>query len=106
MSGTWADILISLSQRVKDATHGVGAVGALLLGFQVKLGLIRGKYLPAGLHAVEASYVSASVWSSKMPLASNPVILGLLDGLVGEDPAYYIVRAGFRMMRRFGVLSG
>ena len=29
-------------------------------GFQVKLGLVRGKYLPAGLHAAEASYVSSS----------------------------------------------
>ena len=50
--------------------------------FQVKLGLVRKKYLP-GLHAVEASYVSAfalsayraaivrSAWSSKMPLANT-----------------------------------
>ena len=70
----------TLSKRVKDATHGVVAIGALPLGFQVKLGLVRGEYLPAGLLAVEASYVSAcslssfraaivrSVWSSKMPL--------------------------------------
>ena len=43
----------TLSQRVRDA-------GALSIGFQVKLGLIRGKHLPAGLHAVEASYFSAS----------------------------------------------
>ena len=32
----------TLSKRVKDATHGVAAVGALLLGFKVKLGLVRG----------------------------------------------------------------
>ena len=43
----------TLSKRVKGATHGVAAVGALPLGFQVKL--VRGKHLPAGLHAVEAS---------------------------------------------------
>ena len=30
----------SLSRRVKDATHGVAAVGALLLGVLVKLGLV------------------------------------------------------------------
>ena len=54
----------TLSNRVEDATHGVAAVGALPLGFQVKLGLVRGKYLPAGLHAAEASYVSASSLSS------------------------------------------
>ena len=73
----------TLSKRVGEATVGFAAVGALLLGFQVKLGLVRGKYLPAGLHAAEASYVSSSaisafragivraVWSTKMPLASN-----------------------------------
>ena len=64
----------------------------LPLGFQAKLGLARGKYLPAGLHAAEASCVSSSsisafraafvraVWSSKMPLANAPAILNLLDG--------------------------
>ena len=48
-----------------------------LWGLRFKLGLVRGKYLPAGLHAAEASYVSSSsisafraaivraVWSSK-----------------------------------------
>ena len=53
------------------------------------------KYLPAGLHAAEASYVSFSsisafraaivraVWSSKMPLANALAILNLLDGPVG-----------------------
>ena len=77
----------ALSKRVRDATHVVAAVGALLVGFHIKLGLIRGKYLPAGLHAVEASYVSASslaafraalvrsVWSSKMPLANARLFL-------------------------------
>ena len=102
----------TLSQRVKHATHGVAAVGALLLGFQVKLGLIRGKHLPALLHAVEASYVSASslsafraaivrtVWSCKMPFANTHAILTLLVGPVGVDPVYHIVRARFRVMRR------
>ena len=78
-----------------------------------KLGLVRGKYLPAGLHAVEASYVSSSsisafraaivrsVWSSKMPLANTPAILSLLDGPVDVDPAFYIVWSRFRMMRRY-----
>ena len=78
MSGIWAGILISL----------------LGLGFQVKLGLVRGKYLPAGLHAADASYVFSSslsafraaivraVWSSRMPLANAPALLNLLDGPV------------------------
>ena len=58
--------------------------------FQVKLGLVRGKYLPAGLHAAEASYVSSSsisafraaivraVWSSKMLLPFLTFLMGLL----------------------------
>ena len=44
----------TLSKRVREATVGVASVGASPLGFQVKLGLVRGKYLPAGLHAAEA----------------------------------------------------
>ena len=54
----------TLSKRVGEATVGVAAVGALPLGFQVKLGMVRGKYLPAGLHAAEASYVSSSATSA------------------------------------------
>ena len=104
----------TLSKRVKDATLGVAAVGALPLGFQVKLGLVRGKCLPVGLHTAEASYVSASslslffraaivrsVWSSKMPLASTLVIPSLLDGPVGVDHAFHFICARFRMMRRY-----
>ena len=57
----------TLSLRVGKATVGVAAVGALPLGFQVKKGLVRGKYLPAGLHAAEASYVSSSSVSAIGP---------------------------------------
>ena len=103
----------TLSRRVGQATVGVAAVGALPFGFQVKLGLVRGKYLPAGLHAAEASYVSSSsisafraaivrsVWSSKMPLANTPAVLNLLDGLVDADPVFYVFWSRFRMMRRY-----
>ncbi len=103
----------TLSGRIGKATVGVAAVGALPFGFQVKLGLIRGKFLPAGLHAAEASYVSSSsisafraaivrsVWSTRMPLANSPAILNLLDGPVDVDPAFYIVWSRFRMMRRY-----
>ena len=92
---------------------GLLSVGALPLGFQVKLRLIRGKYLPAGLHAAEASYVSSSsisafraaivraVWSSKMPLADAPALLNLLDGPVDVDPAFHIIWSRFRLMRRY-----
>ena len=83
----------TLFNRVREATSGVASVG-LPLGFQVKLGLVRGKYLPAGLHAAEASYVSSSsisadraaivraVWSSKMPLANARAVLNLLLELI------------------------
>ena len=103
----------TLSKRVGEATVGVAAVGALPLGCQVELVLVRGEYLPAGLHAAEASYVSSSsisayraaivcaVWSSKTPLANAPAILNLLDGPVGVDPAFHIVWSRFRMMRRY-----
>ena len=104
----------TLSKRVREATLGVASVGALPLGFQVKLGLVRGKYLPAGLHAAEASYVSSSsisafraaivlraVWSTKMPLANAPAILNLLDGPAGVDPAFHVILSRFRVMRRY-----
>ena len=102
-----------LSKRVREATVGVAAVGALPLGFQVQLRLVRGGYLLAGLHAAEASYVSFSsisafraaivraVWSSEMPVVNAPAILNLLDGPVGIDPAFHIMWARFRMMRRY-----
>ena len=37
----------TLSKRVGEATVGLASVGILPLGFQVKLRLVRGKYLPA-----------------------------------------------------------
>ena len=103
----------TLSERVSEATVGGASVGVLSPGSQVKLGLVRGKYLPVALHAAEASYVSSSsisafraaivraVWSSKMPLANAPAILNFLDGLVGVDPAFLIIWSRFRMMRRY-----
>ena len=42
----------TLSRRVREATFGVASVGALPPGFQVKLGLVRGKYLPGGLQLI------------------------------------------------------
>ena len=38
----------TLFNWVREATSGVASVASLPLGFQVKLGLVRGKYLPAG----------------------------------------------------------
>ena len=103
----------TLSKRVGEATVGIASVGPLPLGFQVKLGLVRGKSLPAGLHAAEAlmSPLRLSVLfvlllfilcgPSKMPLANAPALLNLLDGPVGVDPAFHISWSRFRMMRRY-----
>ena len=71
--------------------------------------LVRGKYLPASLHAAEASYVSSSsisasraaivraVWSSKMLLANALATLNLLHEPVGVDPAFhnYLVQVSY-----------
>ena len=54
----------TLSKRVREATLGVASVGALPLSFQVKLVLVRGKYLRASLHAADASCVSSSSMSA------------------------------------------
>ena len=59
---------------------------ALPLAFQFKLGLVRGKYLPADLHDVEAPYVSASSLSSlraaivmrKLNAVSSVVTMGMV----------------------------
>ena len=60
MGWTWYSIL-----EGQGCYTWVAAVGALPLGFQVELGLVRGKYLSALLHAVEA--------------CNTPVILNLLS---------------------------
>ena len=48
---------------------------------------------PRPLVLFKAAIVRA-VWSSKMPLANAPAVLG-------SDPAFYIVWSRFRMMRRY-----
>ena len=65
------------------------------------------------MHVVDALYVSASllsafraaivgsVWSCEMPVPNTPVILNLLDGHVGVDPAFHIVWTRFRLIRRY-----
>ena len=77
----------TLTNRVKIATTQVPAVGALLLGFQRMLGMVRSKYLPGGLHGCEGAAVSVSalavaraVWSKKLPMTNTPALLSLLDG--------------------------
>ena len=100
----------SLSNRVVDATVGVAAVGAYLWGFRLSWGwfvvnIFLSVFMPptspsSSIGAFRAAIVRA-VWSSKMFLANTPAILNLLDGPVGIDPAFHIIWARFRMMRRY-----
>ena len=80
---------------IKIATTQVPAVGALPVGFQRMLGMVRSKYLPGGLHGCEGAAVSVTalssfraaiaraVWSKKLPMTNTPALLNLLDGPLG-----------------------
>ena len=103
----------TLSSRVHIATTQVSAVGALFLGFQRMLGMVRSKYLPGGLHGCEGAAVSVTalgsfrsaiaraVWSKKLPMTNSPALLSLLDGPWGSDPAFFIIWNRFRQLRRY-----
>ena len=103
----------TLTNRVKIATTQVPAVGALSLGFQRMLGLVRSKYLPGGLHGCEGAAVSVTalasfraavsraVWSKKLPMTNTPALLSLLDAPWGSDPAFFIIWNRFRQLRRY-----
>ena len=103
----------TLSSRVNIATTQVPAVGALLLGFQRMLGMVRSKYLPGGFHGCEGAAVSVTalssfrsaiaraVWSKKLPMTNAPALLSLLDGPWGSDPAFFIIWSRFRQLRRY-----
>ena len=103
----------TLSSRVSIATTQVPAVGALLLGFQRMLGMVRSKYLPGGLHGCEGAAVSVTavssfrsaiaraVWSKKLPMTNTPALLSLLVGPWGSDPAFFIFWSRFRQLRRY-----
>ena len=85
----------TLSNRIRIATTQVPAVGALTLGFQRMLGMVRSKYLPSGLHGCEGAAVSVTalssfrsaiaraVWSKKLHMTNTPALLSLLDAPLG-----------------------
>ena len=103
----------TLTNRVKIATAQVPAVGALPLGFQRMLGMVRSKHLPDGLHGCEGAAVSVTalssfrsaiaraVWSKKLPMTNTPALLSLLDAPWGSDPAFFIIWSRFRQLRRY-----
>ena len=103
----------TLISRVKIATTQVPAVGALPLGFQSMLRMVRSKYLPGGLHGCEGAAISVSalssfraavaraVWSKKLSMSNTPALLSLLDGPWGSDPTFFIIWSRFRQLRRY-----
>ena len=103
----------TLNSRVQIATTQVPAVGALSLGFQRMLGMVRSKYLPGGLHGCEDAAISVSalgsfrsavaraVWSKKLSMTNTPALLSLLDAPSGSDPAFSIIWSRFRQLRRY-----
>ena len=120
MSGILVVILISLGglvlelfpkELVSAIRLGFLPLVLYLLGFHVHLGLVRGKYLPAGLHAAEASCVSSSaigafraaivraVWSSETASCNSCNCLMGLD-LLTDACFSFCLGSRFRMMRR------
>ena len=103
----------TLANRVLGLLAAVLVVMALPLGFVGKLRVLRTKFLPGALHAIEGSrisfallqrlrtaFVSAS-WSRKMLLAHVGAVLSLLDGPTGCDPGFYVLWCRFRLLRRY-----
>ena len=103
----------TLAGRVLGLLAAVLVVMALPLDFAGKLRILRTKFLPGALHAIEASRISicllqglrtafvAAVWSTKMPLARAGAVLSLLDGPLGCDPGFCVVWYRLRLLRRY-----
>ena len=111
MSGIWVGHLdtahrrgaATLLGRVLGVLAVVLVVMALPLDFVGKLRVLRTKFLPGALHAIDASKISFSllqrlrtavvcaVWSKKMPLAHVGAVLSLLDGPPGCDPFFCVL---------------
>ena len=99
------------SKRVRDATHGVAAVGALPLGCKVKLGLVRVSICLLVFMLLRLRMFLFLLWLlsvlpfvgrfSKMAMVRTPAVLSLLDGPSGVDPAYFVVSTQFFMVRRY-----
>ena len=103
----------TLAGRVLGLLAAVLVVMALPLDFAGRLRILRTKFLPGTLHAIEGSRISfallqrlwsasvSAAWSRKMPLAHVGAVLSLLDGPVGCDPGFYVIWCRFRLLRRY-----
>ena len=97
----------TLAGRVLGLLASVLVVMALPLGFAGKLRVLRTKFLPGALHAIEGSRISLSLlqrlrsvfvsaaWSKKMPLAHVGAFLSLLDGPPECDPGFFVLWCRF-----------
>ena len=103
----------TLASPVLGLLAAVLVVMVLPLGFVGKLRVLRTKFLPGALHAVEGSSISfallqrlrtafvSAALSRKMPLAHVGAVLSLLDGPAGSDPGFYVLWCRFRLLRRY-----
>ena len=81
--------------------------------FHGRLWVLRATFILGALHGVEASFLAgaslrklrvaffAVAWSRRQLFTSVGVLLSLLDGPLGCDPAFCVVWFRFRMLRRF-----
>ena len=103
----------TLAGRVLWLLNAVLVVMALPLDFAGKLRILRTKFLPGALHAIEGSRISFSLLqrlrsafvsaalSWKMPLAHVGAFLSLLNGPPGCDPGFFVLWCRFRLLRRY-----
>ena len=103
----------TLAARVRLVISRLVLIFVLPLDFRGRVRVVRSVYLPAALHGIEASLLASEslrklrsafrrvVWPRRQPLASVGVVLSLLDGPTGCDPAFCVVWFGFRLLRRY-----
>ena len=104
----------TLAARIRLVISRLVLIFALPLDFHVTVvRVVRSMYLPAALHGIEASLLASEsfwklrssihgvVWSRRQPLASVGVVLSLLVGPTGCDPAFCVVWFRFWLLRRY-----
>ena len=117
MDTTYRRRATTLAGTVLGLLAALLVVVALPLDFVGKLRILRTKFLPGALHAIEAPTISfrllqrlrsafvSAIWSEKMPLAHVGAMLSLLDGPPGCAPGFYVVWCRFRLLRRYLALN-
>ena len=93
---------VTLVARVRLVLARLVLIFALPFDFHGRVRIVRSVYLPASgsLRRLRSS-IHRVVWSRRQPLANVGAVLGLLDGPIGCDPAFSVVRFRFRLLRRY-----